>query len=136
MNNSLTQWTKLVLIVSTVVQVVFGAGALVSQAFWNGLFMPAPLPPSQPVLLLQYFGWLFLTNAAGAAFSLRENDWSAARVYLFIAGLFVAGSVVLTLIAAFTPPGIPFILWGYVVLAALYLPSIVYAWRQQSARGS
>ena len=130
---SLMTWTKVVLATSAVVQFVFGAAALLSSSLWNSVFMPAPLTPSQPALLLQYFGWLFLTNCFGAAYAFRQDNWIAARMYLAIAGPFVAGSVVLTLLAAVTPPGIPLILWLYIVLALLYVPQVIWVWRQESA---
>jgi len=53
---------------------------------------------------------------------------------LAIAGPFVAGSVILTLLAAVTPPGIPLILWIYILLALLYTPQVVWVWRKESAR--
>jgi len=130
----LLPWTKVVLGTSAVVQFVFGAAALLSASLWNSVFMPAPLALSQPVLLLQFFGWLFLTNCLGAAYALRQNNWIAARMYLAIAGPFVAGSVILTLLAAVTPPGIPLILWIYILLALLYTPQVVWVWRKESAR--
>jgi hypothetical protein len=134
MKNSLLTWTKVVLATSAVVQFVFGASALLSQSLWNSVFMPTPLQPSQPTLLLQYFGWLFLSNSFGAVYALRQDNWVAARLYLAIAAPFVAGSVVLTGLAAVTPPGIPLILWLYLVLALLYLPGVVWAWWQESRR--
>ena len=132
MKDSLLMWTKVVLATSAVVQFVFGAAALFSRSVWNGFFMPAPLEPSSPTLLLQYFGLLFLANSFGAAYALRQNNWIAARLYLAIAGPFVAISIVLTLLAAFTPPGIPLVLWLYIVLALLYAPQVVWVWRQES----
>lgn len=133
-HTSLLRWTRVVLITSAVVQFIFGAAALVSQSLWNSFFMSPPLPPSGPPLMLQYFGWLFLTNSAGAVYALIQDNWIAARMYLLINGSFVAGSIVLTLLAAFTPPGIPLILWLYIVLAVLYVPQVVWVWRKESAR--
>ncbi len=133
-NGTLLTWTKVVLIISFVTQFAFGAAALFSESLWNSFFMPAPLPPSSPLLLLQYFGALFLASCIGAAYAYRQDSWHAARTYLLMAGLFVGASVVLTLIAAFTPPGIPLILWLYIFLAATYLPQVVYVWLQEAAR--
>jgi hypothetical protein len=134
MKQPLMRWTKVVLLTSAVVQFVFGAAALFSQSLWNRFFMPPPLVPSQPTLMLQFFGLLFLTNSFGAAYALIQNNWIAARMYLAINGPFVAGSIILTLLAALTPPGIPPILWGYIVLALLYVPQVIWVWRQESAR--
>jgi hypothetical protein len=133
-SSTLMTWTKVVLIISAVTQFAFGAGALFSESLWNSFFMPAPLPPSSPLLLLQYFGALFLANSIGAAYAYRQDIWPAARTYLLMAGLFVGASVVLTLMAALTPPGIPLILWLYLFLAGTYLPQVVYVWLQETAR--
>lgn len=128
----LLKWTRVVLIISAVTQFAFGAGALFSQQLWNSFFMPAPLEPSQPLLLLQYFGALFLANSIGAAYAYRQDNWLAARTYLLMAGLFVGASVVLTFMAAVTPPGIPLILWLYLFLAVTYLPQVAYVWQKES----
>jgi len=134
MKQPLMRWTKVVLATSAVVQFIFGAAALFSQSLWNSVFMPAPLPPSQPVLLLQFFGLLFLTNSFGAVYALMQDNWIAARMYLVINGPFVALSILVTVIAALTPPGIPFILYLYILLAVLYVPQVVWVWRRESAR--
>jgi hypothetical protein len=57
-------------------------------------------------------------------------------MYLAINGPFVAISVVLTLLAARTPPGLPLILQLYIVLALLYTPQVLWVWRQESARAT
>jgi hypothetical protein len=134
MKQPLMRWTKVVLATSTVVQFIFGAAALFSQSLWNSLFMPPPLSPSGPPLLLQYFGLLFLSNSLGAAYALIQDNWIAARMYLAINGPFVALSILLTILAALTPPGIPLILQLYILLALLYTPQVVWVWRQESAR--
>jgi hypothetical protein len=133
MKQPLMRWTKVVLLTSAVVQFVFGAAALFSRSLWNSFFMPPPLEPSGPTLMLQFFGLLFLTNSFGAAYALVQDNWIAARMYLAINGPFVAISIILTLLAALTT-GIPLILWGYIVLALLYVPQVVWVWRQESAR--
>jgi hypothetical protein len=134
MKQPLMRWTKVVLATSAVVQFIFGAAALFSQSLWNSVFMPSPLPPSEPVLLLQFFGLLFLTNSFGAVYALIQDNWIAARMYLAINGPFVALSILITVIAALTPPGIPFILYLYILLAVLYVPQVVWVWRRESAR--
>ena len=134
MKQPLLRWTKVVLATSAVVQFIFGAAALFSQSLWNSLFMPLPLPPSGPPLLLQFFGLLFLTNSLGAAYALIQDNWIAARMYLAINGPFVALSILVTILAALTPPGIPLILYLYILLALLYTPQVVWVWRQESAR--
>jgi len=134
MKQPLMRWTKVVLATSVVVQFIFGAAALFSQSLWNSVFMPPPLPPSGPPLLLQYFGLLFLTNSLGAAYALIQDNWIAARMYLAINGPFVALSIVVTVLAMLTPPGIPLILQLYILLALLYTPQVVWVWRQESLR--
>ena len=134
MKQPLLRWTKVVLATSAVVQFVFGAAALFSQSLWNSLFMPPPLPPSGPPLLLQYFGLLFLTNSLGALYALIQDNWIATRMYLAINGPFVALSILVTVLAALTPPGIPLILYIYILLALLYVPQVVWVWYQESAR--
>lgn len=134
MKPSLMRWTKVVLATSAVVQFIFGVVALFSPALWNSVFMPPPLSPSGPPLLLQYFGLLFLTNSLGAAYALLQNNWIAARMYLAINGPFVAISILLTGLEALTPPGIPLILQLYILLALLYTPQVIWVWRQESAR--
>lgn len=133
MNQSLLPWTKLVLVVSTVVQLVFGLLAVFTPALMNSLVLPPPLEPSG-MLVYQYFGGLYLANSLGAAYALYQNNWIAARTYLAISGPFIALSVIFTVLAAVTPLGVPPIVWLYVFLSVLYLPSVVWAWRQESVR--
>jgi hypothetical protein len=45
-------------------------------------------------------------------------------------------NVIITLLAALTPPGVPPVMWAYVALALLYLPALVWAWRQESAQAT
>jgi low temperature requirement protein LtrA len=99
----------------------------------NSVFLPPPLEPSG-VLVYHYFGGLYLANAFGAAYARRQNNWIAARTYLAISELFIALSVVFTILAAVTPPGVPAIVWLYVFLSILYLPGVAYAWMQESKR--
>ena len=55
-------------------------------------------------------------------------------MYLAINGPFVALSILVTVLAALTPPGIPLILYIYILLALLYTPQVVWVWYQESAR--
>lgn len=133
MNNSLLPWTRIVLVVSTVIQLIFGLLAVFVPALMNSVFLPPPLEPSG-VLVYHYFGGLYLANSLGAAYALSQNNWIAARTYLAISGPFIALSVIFTILAAVTPPGVPSIVWLYVFLSVLYLPAVLWAWRQESAR--
>lgn len=133
MNTSLLPWTKIVLVVSAVVQLVFGLLAVLSPSLMNSVFLPPPLEPSG-VLVYHYFGGLYLANSLGAMFALYQNNWIAARTYLAISGPFIALSVIFTLLAAVTLPGVPSIVWLYVFLSIIYLPSVLRAWQQESRR--
>ena len=135
MNQPLLPFTKIVLVISTVVQLVFGVLAVFTPALMNAVFLPPPLEPSG-VLVYHYFGGLYLANSLGAAYALYQNNWIAARTYLAISGPFIALSVIFTVLAALTPPGVPPIVWLYVLLSVIYLPSVAWAWRQESARAS
>jgi hypothetical protein len=129
----LLPFTRLVLVISAVVQTAFGAASVFSPSFMNRYALPDPLPLSSD-LVYQYFGALFLANAWGAVYALRQNRWVAARMYLAISGPFVALSVALTVAAAIGEPGVPPTVWLYVALAGLYLPSVAYVWGMESAR--
>jgi hypothetical protein len=127
----LLQWTRVVLLVSAVVQGLFGVASVFSPSFMNRFALPDPLPPSSE-LVYQYFGALFLANAWGAVYALRQNRWVAARTYLAISGPFVALSVALTVAAAIGEPGVPATVWLYVALAVVYLPNVAYVWGVES----
>ncbi len=137
MNNSLLPWTKVVLAVSAIVQLVVALIALfdafvgpnaIQNFFWPPPFEPWPTP------IRFYNAALYLAMSLVAAYALLQNTWSIARTYLAIAGLYVALSVVASIVMALRPPGVPTIVWLYVLLAILYLPQVVWVWRQQSAR--
>ncbi|MGH2662400.1 MAG: hypothetical protein ACRDH8_06255 [Actinomycetota bacterium] len=129
----LLPFTRLVLVISAVVQAAFGVACVFSPSFMNSVALPDPLPPSSD-LVYQYFGALFLANAWGAVYAQRQKRWVAARTYLAISGPFVALTVALTVAAAVGEPGVPTTVWLYVGLAALYLPSVAYVWGMESAR--
>ncbi len=67
---------------------------------------------------------------------LYQNNWIAAQTYLAISGPFIALNVIFTVLAAVTPPGVPAIVWLYVLLSVIYLPVVAWAWRQESTRAS
>jgi hypothetical protein len=79
-----------------------------------------------------------LPQSEGKPFSSYQNTCVAARTYLAITGPYIAMNIVLTLIAAVSPPGVPPVMWAYLVVALLYLPMVVWVWlreRAQSQRG-
>lgn len=133
MNKSLLPLTRLVLIVTTVVLFVFGLSWLVAPGFVNSVLWPPPFQPIPP-LWLRYDAALYLALSAGGAFTLRQNTWIAARTYLGITGPYIAFNIVLTLVAAATPPGVPPVMWAYLALAVVYLPTVVWVWLKEMAR--
>ena len=133
--NSLLPFTRLVLIVSAVVQLVFGIIGEFSISLLNGLVWTAPLPPWPPEVA-HYAFINYLGGAVAAAYALYQGSWPGARVYFAYSFSYIVLSVFVTILAAATPPGIPLIMWLYVFLSVLYLPAVVWAWRQESARTS
>lgn len=133
MNNSILPLTKLVLALSAVTQTVFGLVMMFVPGLVNNVFWSSPFE-AVPAISLRYQGVLYLAMALGAAYALIQDDRMAARTYLVIAGPYVVLCVLLAIIAAVTPPGVPPIMWLYVGLSALYLPLAAYVWRQESVR--
>lgn len=130
---SLQPLTRLVLAVSAIVQTIFGLADLLAKPLVDAILWPPPLEP-WPALALQYNGALYLACALGAAYALRQDSWVAARTYLAIAGPYNVLSIILALLAAMTPPGIPLMLWVYVLLALIYVPLVAVVWRRESSR--
>jgi hypothetical protein len=130
---SLLPFTRLVLGVSALVQTIFGLADLFAKPVVDALLWPAPLEP-WPTLGLQYNGALYLACALGAAYALRQDHWVAARTYFAIAGPYNALSIVLAVLAAASSPGIPPILWVYVVLALIYVPAVAFVWSREAPR--
>ncbi len=129
---SLLPFTKLVLIVSAVVQLLFGIIGEFSINLWNGLLWTAPLPPWPPEVA--HFAFLnYLGGAVAAAYALYQNSWPGARVYFAYSLSYIVLSVVVSIITAVTT-GAPLIIWLYVLLSVLYIPAVIWAWRQESAR--
>jgi hypothetical protein len=56
-----------------------------------------------------------------------------AQGFLAVTGTYNALSLVVSLFLAVTPPGIPVIVWLYVVLAIIYLVMLYLAWQRQNA---
>jgi hypothetical protein len=133
MNSSLLPLTKVVLGVTAVVMFLFGLSWLVAPGFVNSVLWPPPFQPIPP-LWLRYDAALYLTMSFGAVYALRQNSWVAARTYLAITGPYIVLNVIITLVAAVTPPGVPLVMWAYLVVAFLYVPAVVWVWRQETAR--
>ncbi len=133
MSTQLLSRTRIVLLVSAVVQTVFGLVMFLLPDLANVLLWSPPLQ-SVPPLAVRYEGALYLACAIGALIAFVQNNWSGARVYLSIGGPYVLPSLILTLFAAFTPPGVHLFSWLYIVLAALYVPIVAWVWVRQSRR--
>ena len=133
MNKPLLPLTRLVLTVSAIVLTVFGLELLFAPRSIHNITWPPPFEPVPPVWM-HYDGATWIALAVGALYSLRQNNWLTARTYLVIAGLMVALQVIVTVITAITPPGVPAIVWLYFLLAIIYLPIVFVVWRQESAR--
>lgn len=133
MNKSLLPLTRLVLVVTTVVLFAFGLSWLVAPGFVNSVLWPPPFQPIPP-LWLRYDAALYLALSVGGAYALRQNTWVAARTYLGITGPYIAFNIVLTLVAAATPPGVLPVMWAYLALAIVYLPTVVWVWLKEMAR--
>jgi hypothetical protein len=101
---------------------------LIHQYLW-----PPPLE-QVPDLWLRFDGAVDLALACGGIYALLQNSWTAGRTFLFTSGGYVAFLFVATLIFLLTVPDQPLVLWLYILLAFLYLPLILVAWRQESAR--
>ena len=129
---SLLPFTKLVLIVSAVVQLLFGIIGEFSIGLWNGLLWTAPLPPWPPEVA--HFAFLnYLGGAVAAAYAVYQDSWPGARVYFAYSFSYIVMSLVVSIITAITT-GVPLIIWLYVLLSVFYIPAVVWAWRQESAR--
>ncbi len=87
MNKSLLPWTRLVLVVSALVQGIFALIGLLTPDVMHRLLWPPPFQPV-PVLWIRYDAVLYLAMSLGAAYALLQNSWVAARAYLAIASLY------------------------------------------------
>ncbi len=128
--DSLLPFTKLVLGVSAVVQLIFGVVGLFLTDLWNGLFWTAPLAP-WPYEVARFAFINYLATAIAAAYALYQRRWIGARVYFAFSFPYIVMSVIVALITA-VKPGVPAIMWLYVFLSVLYLPAVAYAWIRQS----
>ena len=135
MNKSLLPWTRLVLVVSALVQGIFALIGLLAPDVMHGLLWPPPFQPV-PVLWIRYDAVLYLAMSLGATYALFQNSWVAARAYLAIAGLYIAIGLILNILAVVVPPGAPPIVWVYLALSIIYLPLVFFVWRQQAARAA
>ncbi len=121
--------TKLVLIVTAVVQLVMAVAAFVLPDLTRSLLSPST---ESPIISIQYVGAFYLAGAIASAYAFRQDNWVAARTYLLNAGIFVALAIVVTLINL--PSGVQPISYVYLLLSIIYVPLVIWVWRQESAR--
>lgn len=123
--------TKLILGVSALVQLIMAAASFLLPDLTRALLSPSP---TAPTIAIQYVGGFYLAGAAAAAYAFQQDNWIAARTYLLNAGLFVLLAIVVTLINVTS--GIQPISYAYLVPSVIYIPLILYVWRQESARNA
>ncbi len=123
--------TKLVLIVTAVVQLIMAVASFLLPDLTRMFLSPSP---TAPTIAIQYVGGFYLAGAAAAAYALQQDNWIAARTYLLNAGLFVLLAIVVTVINISS--GIQPISYAYLLLSIIYIPLILYVWRQESARNA
>jgi hypothetical protein len=130
---TLLPFTRLVLLVSAVVQLVFGVVGLLFTDLWNSFFWTAPLAP-WPKEVANFAFLNYIATAIAAAYALYQGKWSGAKVYLAFSFPYIVMSVIAVLVTA-ASPGVPLILWLYVLLSVIYLPAVAYAWVSQLRKG-
>ena len=126
----LLPFTRLVLLVSAAVQLVFGIVGEFFVGLLNGVFWTAPLAPWPPEVA-HYAFINYLAGAIAAAYALYQGTWRGARVYFAFSFSYIAMGLVVNLITAISP-GVPLIVWVYVLLSVLYLPAVAIAWNRQA----
>ncbi|MBX3081999.1 MAG: hypothetical protein KF716_10235 [Anaerolineae bacterium] len=129
-SGGLLPFTRLVLIVSAVVQLIFGAVGLFLVPLWNSFFWTSPLP-AWPDAAMHFASLNYLATAIAALYALQRGTWESARTYFAFSFPYIILSVIIALITA-ADPGVPTIMWLYVLLSVLYLPAVAYAWRSQA----
>ena len=135
MNKSLLPLTKFGIVMSAVVPFVFALAQLFAPGLLDSFLWAPPFEPI-PAVALRYIAASYLALTLGGAYTLQKNSWSTARGFLAVAGSYVAIAVIVSLVSAATPPGVPPILWLYVFLGIIYVALLPVAWRRESARAS
>jgi hypothetical protein len=125
--------TRLVLLVSALVQGIMALAGFLAPDFTRAVLSPSM---QMPTIAIQYVAGFYLAGAVGAAYALRQDTWVAARTYLASALALIGIFTLVTLVGLLTPPGLQPIAWLYVLLSALYLPIGAWVWNQQAARAA
>jgi hypothetical protein len=131
---SLMPFTKLVLAVSGIVQLLFAVVGLFLPELWNSVFWTTPLPSWAPENI-RFAALNYVGAGIAALFALRQGTWATASTYFAFAAPYIILSVILALISSINP-GVPPIMWLYVLLSIIYLPCVVYVWISQTRRNS
>jgi hypothetical protein len=129
--SNLLPLTRLVLLVSALVQGIMAIAGFFAPDFTRAVLSPSTQSPN---IAIQYVAGFYLAGAVGAAYALRQDTWSAARTYLASALALIGSFTLVTIVGLLTPPGLQPISWLYVLLSVLYLPIAAWAWRQEAAR--
>ena len=129
--DSLLPFTKLVLVVSAAVQLIFGVVGEFFTNLFNSFFWTAPLN-AWPIDIAHFAFLNYLATGIAALYALKQGSWQGARVYFAFSLSYITFSVIVTVLAA-TSSGVPPIMWLYVLLSVIYLPAVVWAWQKQSA---
>lgn len=129
--SNLLPLTRLVLLVSALVQGIMALAGFFAPDFTRAVLSPSTLSPN---IAIQYVAGFYFAGAVGAAYALRQNTWVAARTYLLSALALIGIFTLVTVVGLLTPPGLQPISWLYVLLSALYLPIGAWVWRQEAAR--
>ena len=128
--DTLLPFTKFVLVVSAVVQLIFAVIGLFLTDLWNNLIWSAPLTPwPKEVASMAFLS--YVATAAAAAYALYQGNWSGARVFLVFGFVYNLLSVITVFIIA-TSISVPPIMWVLVALGIIYLPVVAYIWQRQS----
>lgn len=128
--DTLLPFTKFVLVVSAVVQLIFAVIGLFMTNLWNGLIWSAPLTPWPKEIANMAF-LSYVATGAAAAYALYQGKWSGARVFLVFGFVYNLLSVIAVFMIA-ASPGVPPIMWVLVALGIIYLPVVAYIWQRQS----
>lgn len=106
--------------VTALINLVVGLSFLVAPELGLVLW-PTPISP----VLSRFIGSIILGNAGGAWLVARAGTWDAARVLFAVA--LVYGVIVLIAVSRdLVFAGAPSVLWGYVIVDAVFLVPIAY----------
>jgi len=92
---------------------------------------PSPVPP----VLMRFIGAIIIGNGVGATLIARWGDWRSARSLFAVAivyGLIVLIALLYHLLNGTAPP----LLWGYVLVDAMFLLPLGYIYWQSETEGS